>query len=119
MTLEQFFAAQVPIPDPMTKDETKVMEAIESLGGNASGFQIHQRLVGQSKWAWLWAISYGGMYKALERLERRGVLCSRWGEATVERGGLRPRIYWISLQHLAKSGKPFSIHFGPVGSGDG
>jgi PadR family transcriptional regulator PadR len=106
----------------MTKAEAKVMEAIESLGGEVSGFQIHQRLVRQSKWAWLWGISLGGMYNVLERLERRGVLWSRWGEATAERGWHRPRIYRISLQQIAASGKPFSIHFGrtpPAGRGDG
>ncbi len=79
----------------MTKREEKVLKAIADLGGEASGYQIHQHLVGQSKWAWLGAISLGGMYNALDRLERRGTLASRWGEATAERGWRRPRIYSI------------------------
>ncbi len=79
----------------MTKREEKVLKAIAGLGGEASGVQIHRCLVGQSKWAWLWAISFGGMYVALDRLERRGILTSRWGEATAARGWRRPRIYTI------------------------
>ncbi len=78
----------------MKRDE-KVLKAIADLGGEASGFQIHRELVGQSKWAWLWAISLGGMYYTLDRLERGGIITSRWGEATAERGWRRPRIYTI------------------------
>lgn len=80
---------------PMTKRDKKVLRAIADLGGEASGFQIHQHLVAQSKWAWLWAIGYGGMYNALDRLEHGGLITSRWGEATAERGWRRPRIYSI------------------------
>jgi len=80
----------------MTKTEIKVIEAIESLGGEASGFQIHQRLVGQSKWAWLWAVGLGGMYNALNRLEFSGKLTSSRGEATAARGWRRPRIYKVN-----------------------
>lgn len=82
----------------MRRAERKVLDAIVALGGEASGFQIHQHLVGESKWAWLWAISYGGMYIALDRLERRGVLTSRWGEATFERGWRRPRLYRVKAE---------------------
>jgi PadR family transcriptional regulator PadR len=79
----------------LTKCEDKVLNAIADMGGEASSFQIHQRLVGESKWAWIRAISLGGMYTALDRLERRGVINSRWGEATAARGWRRSRIYSI------------------------
>lgn len=80
----------------MPNRDKKVLKAIADLGGEASGFQIHLALVGQSKWAWLRAMSVGGMYASLYRLERSGIITSRWGVATTD-GGCRPRIYTISF----------------------
>ena len=39
--------------------------------------------------------SVGAVYTALERLERRGLISSWWGEPTEERGGRRKRLYKI------------------------
>ena len=39
------------------------------------------------------AVSAGAVYTTLERLERRGLLTSAWGEPTAERGGRRKRYY--------------------------
>jgi DNA-binding PadR family transcriptional regulator len=39
--------------------------------------------------------SVGAIYSALERLERKGMVSSWWGEATEERGGRRKRLYKI------------------------
>jgi DNA-binding PadR family transcriptional regulator len=39
--------------------------------------------------------SIGAIYTALERLERKGLVSSRWGEPTDERGGRRKRLYKI------------------------
>jgi DNA-binding PadR family transcriptional regulator len=38
-------------------------------------------------------VSAGAVYTTLERLERRGLLLSTWGEPTAERGGKRKRYY--------------------------
>lgn len=40
-------------------------------------------------------VSAGAVYTALERLERKGLVTSRWGEATAARGGRRKRLYKI------------------------
>jgi PadR family transcriptional regulator PadR len=39
--------------------------------------------------------SIGAMYTALERLERKGLVSSWWGEPTEERGGRRKRLYKV------------------------
>jgi DNA-binding PadR family transcriptional regulator len=39
--------------------------------------------------------SVGAIYTALERLERKGMVSSWWGEPTEERGGRRKRLYKI------------------------
>lgn len=41
-------------------------------------------------------ISLGGLYTTLHRLEKKGYLKSRWGEATAERGGNRRRYYKLT-----------------------
>jgi len=41
------------------------------------------------------SISPGAIYTALERLERRGLVTSRFGEPTPERGGKRKKYYRI------------------------
>lgn len=40
-------------------------------------------------------ISIGALYTTLDRLERKGLISSWWGEATAERGGRRKRYYRI------------------------
>ena len=39
--------------------------------------------------------SLGAIYTGLDRLERKGMISSWWGEATAERGGRRKRLYKI------------------------
>lgn len=39
--------------------------------------------------------SVGALYTTLDRLERKGLVSSWWGEATAERGGRRKRFYRI------------------------
>jgi len=41
------------------------------------------------------SVSPGAIYTALERLERRGFVTSRFGEPTPERGGKRKKFYRI------------------------
>jgi DNA-binding PadR family transcriptional regulator len=40
-------------------------------------------------------ISPGALYTALDRLEKRGMVSSRLGEPTPERGGKRKRLYTV------------------------
>lgn len=37
--------------------------------------------------------SLGAIYTTLDRMEKKGFVVSRWGEATPERGGRRKRLY--------------------------
>jgi len=84
----------------VTRNEQRVFEAIKGLGGEGSGFQIHRKLVETSKlpprWAPFFSMSFGSMYAALYRLETcRGLISSRAGPATCERGWRGSRIYTI------------------------
>jgi DNA-binding PadR family transcriptional regulator len=44
------------------------------------------------------AVGHAGIYKALERLERAGVLASKWEELPLDQRPQRPprRIYWLT-----------------------
>jgi PadR family transcriptional regulator, regulatory protein PadR len=51
-------------------------------------------------------VSAGAVYTTLERLEARGLVSSRWGEPTPERGGKRKRHYRMTAagrEALARS----------------
>jgi len=65
------------------------------------------------------SISSGALYTTLERLERRGLVGSTWGEPTPERGGKRKRYYtlrpagrdalsrsWQAMRALARGAAP-------------
>ena len=52
-------------------------------------------------------VSLGAIYTTLERLERKGLISSWWGEATDERGGRRKRLYKIEAE-----GRVAANHFG-------
>ena len=41
-------------------------------------------------------VSVGALYSALNRLEKKGFITSKWGESTKERGGKRKRLFNIS-----------------------
>jgi PadR family transcriptional regulator, regulatory protein PadR len=71
--------------------EELVLLAILSQGDNAYGVPIRQALekaTGRS-------ISIGSLYTTLSRLEEKGLIGSRSGEPTPERGGRAKRYYEI------------------------
>ncbi|MDA1000873.1 MAG: helix-turn-helix transcriptional regulator [bacterium] len=56
-------------------------------------------------------ISVGSLYPVLHRLEKKGFVKSRWGEATEERAGARRRYYIITAlgeTSLSEAQKVFS-----------
>jgi len=73
--------------------EAWILTAVTCLGEeNAYGIKIHdeiKRLSGRL------VISLGAIYTALERLEKKGMVSSRFGDATPERGGRSKRMYKI------------------------
>lgn len=76
--------------------EELVMLAIESMAGKAYGVSIRERIekaAGRPT-------SYGAIYATLERLEKKGYISSRQGEATAERGGRAKRYYSVEAAGL-------------------
>lgn len=72
--------------------EELVLLAVGGLAGEGYGVTIQadlERETGDT-------ISLGAVYATLDRLERKGLLRSRTGPATAERGGRRKRLYRIT-----------------------
>ena len=68
--------------------EEYVLMAIVALGDDAYGVSIHDRLSVAGL-----DTSLGTIYTSLERLEQKGFVNSRLGEATPSRGGRRKRMF--------------------------
>lgn len=73
--------------------EEWVLMAVVGLGGDAYGVSIHDRLSAAGV-----ETSLGAIYTSLERLERRGFVNSRLGEASPTRGGKRKRMFRATAQ---------------------
>ena len=71
--------------------EELVLLAVASLRGAGYGVTIQERLEEETGHR----VSVGAVYATLDRLERKGLLGSRLGPATAERGGKRKRVYRI------------------------
>src|SRR6266704_3488188 len=72
--------------------EELVLLAVGGLAGEGYGVTIQadlERKTGDP-------ISLGAVYATLDRLERKGLVRSRMGPATAERGGRRKRVYRVS-----------------------
>src|SRR5262245_47760528 len=65
------------------------------------------------------SVSAGALYTTLDRLERRGLVTSTWGEPTAERGGKRKRLFkikpagrdalarsWRAIREMARGAAP-------------
>ena len=72
--------------------EQLVLLAILRLGGEAYGVPILSELEGKTRRR----SSRAAVYIALRRLERRGLVRSRFGEPTSERGGKPKRFFRIT-----------------------
>jgi len=82
----------------MTKKERRIIDALMSLGGEASSAAIHRRMVEQSRWGdtFLGAILTALPYPELIKMELKGILYSHLGDATAERGWRKSKIYRIA-----------------------
>ena len=65
--------------------------ALIRLGSDAYGVSIRSEIEARTARA----ISPGALYTALDRLETRGLVASRLGDPTPERGGKRKRLYTV------------------------
>jgi DNA-binding PadR family transcriptional regulator len=69
--------------------EQVLLLALAHLGEEAYGVSIATLIEARTRRV----LSPGAIYTALDRLERRGFVGSRWGDSTPERGGKRKRYY--------------------------
>lgn len=74
--------------------EQLVMLAVMRLDEDAYGTSIREELKTRAERE----VSPGAIFTTLERLESRGLVTSRYGEPTPERGGRRKRFYKISAE---------------------
>lgn len=72
----------------VTAFEARLLQTLHDLGGEAYGVPIYEHLAQTGK-----EESYGAIYAGFERLEYKGMVTKREGEATAERGW-RPQLYW-------------------------
>ena len=72
--------------------EQLVMFAVLRLDDDAYGASVRDELKGRAGRD----VSPGAIFTTLERLEGRGLVTSRYGEPTPERGGRRKRYYRLS-----------------------
>jgi DNA-binding PadR family transcriptional regulator len=82
---------QVRAADPLGEFETLVLLAILRLGEDAYGMRIHLEIEDRAQRR----CSLGALYTTLDRLEQKGYLSSRIGEATPERGGRAKKYFRI------------------------
>jgi len=71
--------------------EQLVLLAVQSLGDEAYGITVRQMLEDRAGRV----VSVPTVYSALDRLEQKGYVTARLGEATAERGGRAKRLYRV------------------------
>lgn len=71
--------------------EQQILFALMHLGVDAYGLTIREEIEGRTGRP----ISAGALYTALDRLEKRGMVSSRLGDPTPQRGGKRKRLYTV------------------------
>lgn len=79
--------------------ELMAMFAILRLGKNAYGVPISQEIEAQSGRR----IAVSGVYAALERLERKGLVTAELGEATPQRGGRAKTYFRLTAEGLEQA----------------
>lgn len=71
--------------------ETEVLDALVRRPHEAYGISIQAEIAAQGR-----KPSLGALYTTLDRLEAKGMVTSRWGEPTTQRGGRRKRYYTVT-----------------------
>ena len=78
--------------------EIIVLAALIRLGADAYGVSIRQEIESRTGRS----VSIGALYSTLSRLEDKGYVASRMGDATPERGGRAKRFYEIKAEGEAQ-----------------
>lgn len=89
--------------DSLGEFEQLVMFAVLRLGDQAYGASVRQELKDRADRD----VSPGAIFTTLERLEARGLIASRYGDPTPERGGRRKRFYRLSTEGRSALSKSF------------
>lgn len=92
-------------PNRLGGFEELVLLATASQGGAGYGVTIQEELeveTGQ-------AVSVGAVYATLDRLERKGLVTSREGPATADRGGRRKRLFRVNADGMRALAQTRSI----------
>ena len=79
--------------------ELLVLLALARLGDDAYGVPISEAIeesTGRD-------VALGSVYAALERMEQKGLVSSRWGDPTPERGGRSKRHFGITRKGLREA----------------
>jgi DNA-binding PadR family transcriptional regulator len=71
--------------------EQRILFALVHLGSDAYGVTIRDEIEARTGRT----VSAGALYTALDRLEKRGLVSSRLGDSTPQRGGKRKRLYTV------------------------
>ena len=79
------------MPHTLGDFEQRILFALIRLGEDAYGVTIRESIEARTGRA----VSPGALYTALDRLEKRGLVASRLGEPTPQRGGKRKRLYTL------------------------
>jgi len=79
------------MPHPLGDFEQRILFALIRLGADAYGVTIRTQIETRTGRA----VSPGALYTALDRLEKRGLVVSRLGDPTPQRGGKRKRLYTL------------------------
>ena len=79
------------MPHVLGDFEQRILFALIRLGADAYGVTIRQHIETRTGRA----VSAGALYTALDRLETRGLVTSRLGDPTPQRGGKRKRLYTV------------------------
>ena len=76
----------------MGEFEQLVLLALLRLGNDAYGMEVREEIETRAGRD----VSYGAVYTTLDRLERKGLVTYRVGEATPERGGRAKKYFRVS-----------------------
>ena len=76
--------------------EELVLLATATLAGQGYGVTIQEALEEETGQP----VSVGAVYATLDRLERKGLVSSREGAATADRGGRRKRLFRVTAQGM-------------------
>lgn len=75
----------------MGEFEQLVLLAVLRLGNDAYGMEVREEIEKRTRRE----VSYGAVYTTLDRLEQKGYVSHRMGEATPERGGRAKKYFGV------------------------